>query len=118
MHRLALNATGNRGFHRLFALVLLVLGIVLRFPALRISSIVIGLGERVGNLLAAVDGADKNEEGASGDNESERARGFVALVIYARVVSITIFWPAPSYLGILPRTVSCPSSRTRFISAS
>jgi hypothetical protein len=37
---------------------------------LTISSVVLGLGERVGNLLTAIDGADEDQKGPSGDNEA------------------------------------------------
>jgi hypothetical protein len=36
----------------------------------------------VGNLFAAVDGGDEDEEGASGDDEAERSGGFVAFVVW------------------------------------
>lgn len=46
-------------------------------------SIVFGLDKGVGNLLAAVDGADEDEECAADDDEAEGPCRFVSFVIYS-----------------------------------
>lgn len=42
--------------------------------------------ERIRNLLAAVEGADKDEEGAAGDDEAEGSVGGVACVVCGMLV--------------------------------
>lgn len=52
--------------------------------SLRPSSGLLGLRKGIGNLLAAVDGGDDDEQGAAGDDEAEGARGLVSFLICAR----------------------------------
>lgn len=42
----------------------------------------VGLGKGVGNHLATVDGAQKDEQGAAGNGETQRAGGLVAILIW------------------------------------
>ena len=46
-----------------------------------VAGVVVGLDKGVGNLLAAVDGGDEDEEGAAGDDEAERPCRLVAVVV-------------------------------------
>lgn len=46
-------------------------------------SVLLSLGKRVGNLFAAVDGADENQKGSSGNDKAEGSRRLVSLIIYA-----------------------------------
>lgn len=82
------------------------------------SFIVVGLDKGVGNHLAAVDGGDKDEEGAAGDDQAEGSRGLVAVFVYRKRISNVLDESSIRRKKFLPRTVSCTSSRTRFISAS
>ena len=53
-------------------------------------SVILGLHEGVGDLFAAVDGADEDEEGAANDDEAEGSSRFVSVVICAWCVSDSI----------------------------
>ena len=53
---------------------------VCSIPLFRLSSFLL-LNERVGDLFAAVDGRDDDEEGATSDNEAELAVPYVAFIV-------------------------------------
>lgn len=80
-------------------------------------SLVLGGGEGVGDLFAAIEWRDQDEQSAARNNQAEGAGVLVAFVICTKaVVSVRI---ATAPLGKdkgLPRMTSFTSSNTRFMS--
>mgnify|MGYP004720717805 CR=1 FL=1 len=52
-----------------------------------VPSVILGLYERVGDLFAAVDGANKDEEGASNHHEAEGSGRLISFVVCEVFVS-------------------------------
>jgi len=52
------------------------------------TSVILGLHKRVGNFFAAIDRADKDEEGASHDNKTKGSGRLVAFVVSNNLVYI------------------------------